>query len=95
METMIERVARAIYETEPFEISLRKGMPWADVHESQKEGFRVKARAAVEAMGKPTEGMLQAGYGHHYRLETKLGRSKAELDYDDMIRAALKEQEEK
>jgi hypothetical protein len=57
---MIERVARAIYETEPYGISTTRDMPWADVHESQKEGFRIKARAAIEAMREPTDGMHEA-----------------------------------
>jgi hypothetical protein len=51
----VEEVARAIYETEPYQISMQSEMPWADVHESQKEGFRVKARAALQAMPKTTE----------------------------------------
>ena len=50
---MIERVARAIYETEPYGIAANKAMPWSDVHESQKEGFLIKARAAIEAMPDP------------------------------------------
>ncbi|KQV78171.1 hypothetical protein [Rhizobium sp. Root1220] len=59
-ETMIDRVARAIYETEPYAISMRDEMPWTDVDESQKEGCRVKAVAAIEAMRNPTEEMQRA-----------------------------------
>lgn len=36
----------------------------------------------------PTDEMLEAGYGNHYRLETQLGSQKAHIDYVHMIAAA-------
>jgi hypothetical protein len=50
MSAMIERVAQAIYEVEPYERSIGVVISWDDVQESQKEGFRVRARAAVAAI---------------------------------------------
>lgn len=84
----VEEVARAIYETEPYQISMQSEMPWADVHESQKEGFRVKARAAIAAMREPSEAMLFA-YG-----TTSMGPDDdalAKSVWHPMIDAALKE----
>lgn len=62
-ESMLERVARAIYETEPFGTTAH-GHPiaWSSVAESQKDGFLLKARAAVEAVREPTDAVLNAGY---------------------------------
>lgn len=36
-----------------------------------------------------TEAALQAGWGHHYRLETGLGRAKAARDYHAVVAALV------
>lgn len=55
MTRMIERVARAIYETEPFGTAHGHAVAWSAVAESQKEGFRIKARDVIKAMREPTD----------------------------------------
>jgi hypothetical protein len=87
---MVEKVARAIYEAEPFD-AVRREITWADVHDTQKRGFRVKAVAAIEAMREPTPEMLAPeevhyGYGCHVCGGLKEG-------YELMLDAALKCQE--
>jgi hypothetical protein len=52
---MVERVARAIYESTQGKWT---GVPWAEA--DRGEHLR-QARAAIEAMREPTEGMLDAG----------------------------------
>jgi hypothetical protein len=36
----------------------------------------------------PTDELLYAGYGYHYRLETTLGKRAAKKDYAELIKAA-------
>jgi hypothetical protein len=50
---MIDRVARAINEVNPW-----VGIAWMDLPSVPKDEYRAKARAAIEAMREPTEGML-------------------------------------
>ncbi len=89
-ETMVEKVARAIYETEPYQVSMRSEMPWADVHESQKEGFRVKAKAAIEAMrgARPTDAMVDRFDADHCHMTTYHCISEA---WEALINEALKD----
>lgn len=47
-ESMIERVARAIYEADP-----AKDADW---------DYRIEARAAIEAMREPTDAMVDAAW---------------------------------
>lgn len=94
MSTMVEKVARAIYETEPYGISATKEMSWLDVHESQKEGFRVKARAAIEAMKEPTLEMLSEEICTQLErdLDHMTPMGSLNMAYMSMIDAALKEE---
>lgn len=55
MSDMVERVARAIYETDP--VGVR---PWADAPTSNREDCLVCARAAIAAMQEPTVEMTDA-----------------------------------
>lgn len=71
MAGMVERVARAIANSD--------GM-----HPEAWRPFEVNARAAIEAMREPTEGMIDAGFGY---------TGYPEEAYKEMIDAALKEAE--
>ena len=55
MGEMVERVARAIYETDP--VGVR---PWEDAPTSNREDCIVCARAAIAAMREPTVKMYRA-----------------------------------
>lgn len=63
-ESMVERVARALYDAHPF-----SGPAYDSDRESYKETFRIQARAAIEAMQTPTRRMLDAGPGEPYMDE--------------------------
>ncbi len=54
--TMIERVARAIYE---LDLTIG-GTPWITLAEGYKIGYRASAVAAIIAMREPTPLMLRA-----------------------------------
>lgn len=63
MTTMIERVARGIWERHrQIDISARF-TSWEDAKEWQRTAAAEFARAAILAMREPTEGMVNAGYG--------------------------------
>lgn len=53
---MVERVAKAIYETDP--VGVR---PWEDAPVSNRERCLMCVRVAIAAMREPTEGMVAAG----------------------------------
>lgn len=53
MSEMIERVARAIAES-------KSARDWARMSEHGKDWWRDEARAAIEAMRKPTRAMIEA-----------------------------------
>lgn len=59
-ESMLERVARALYEATPF--TQTEG-GFDDQSERYKRMCRVLARAALEATREPTDGMVDAGVG--------------------------------
>lgn len=61
MSEMVERVARVIYEMEPFISAHGHGVAWDAVAVVQKAGFLSKARNVIRAMREPTEAMLEAG----------------------------------
>lgn len=54
MSEMVERVARAVYEADD---PWSDAFPWPDLNESQNspETYRRIARAAIEAMRRPTD----------------------------------------
>ena len=92
--TMIERVAQAIYESEPYEATIRVpdtavfiavATPWAEVHEGQKESCRRRACVVISAMRKPTEAMVNAGTDYLGNFLDVMGTFTA------MIDAALEE----
>lgn len=58
-ETMIQRVARALYESKAI-----PGDDWATESEVHREFCRRQARVAIEAMREPTQAMLDAGADH-------------------------------
>lgn len=84
MSEMIERVTRTI-------AAVLDTLPAADAPPAHVRQIRAEwvARAAIAAIREPTPDVLRAGYGHLYRLETTLGRDKAENSYRLMIDAAL------
>lgn len=64
MNEMVERVARAIYETNPDRI---RGEPmlWIGLSPMRRQKFCEKARAAIEAMREPTPEMFRAAYAEN------------------------------
>lgn len=62
MSEMVERVARAIYETEPF-LNQGEVVAWERLTSWGKRDSLVFARAAIEAMREPTAGMVEATEG--------------------------------
>lgn len=88
--TLVDKMAKAMYERRPFV------KPWDD-DEAQRlfgKSMRLDAIAALKAMREPTESMLEYGFAYHYRLDTKLGRQKAQDDWQAMIDQAIKEGEQ-
>lgn len=79
--TLVEKIALEI----AFVGGTMGGHDWED--------WTPEAIAALRAMRDPTESMLRAGLGHHYRLDTKLGASSALSDWQAMIDQAIKEGE--
>jgi hypothetical protein len=71
-DTMIERVARALYERDnPYETSWKWDDPGLDAeHPGARERYLRYARAAIRALTEPTDGMVRAGVD--YRLRTSL-----------------------
>ena len=57
MSEMIERVARALWAVSD---DSGEPWPWNECPEAQKAGYRLHARAAVEATREPTEAMMLA-----------------------------------
>lgn len=91
MTSMVEKVARAIAEAEGFQLPNDMSLPYA---EGSRIGMSMaKARAAIEAMREPDEGMLDAYW--HQAGESKEMRPRthhsAKRYYQVMIDAALKE----
>lgn len=89
MIEMIERVARALFETSP----LNKG---AGPYEAQSVAYRtmaeILARAAIEAIGTPTDKMITAAYTSLDRMNHDSPSScTVRVTYAAMIDAALKE----
>lgn len=80
MATMIERVARALYE-DRFGPSVA---PWSQLKDAHKAPYISDARAAIAAMREPTERMAQAGDDLH-------DFASARLFWSHMIDAALEE----
>jgi len=84
---LVERVARAIYESmydadwppEPFDSGLRTA-----------DGYRETARAAIAAMRRPTEGMLDAVRPLSQEFSSQW-REHADWDWRVMIDVALVE----
>jgi hypothetical protein len=68
MSEMVERVARALYESEGSDMLAKAdhAFPkpsWDRAHPALKDDCRVKARAAIEAMREPVWAMRRAGIG--------------------------------
>lgn len=63
-QSMIERVAKAIYEKQPAMKAMYPPIPipWDQASEVWRAPFLNFARAAIEAMREPTEGMVDAAY---------------------------------
>lgn len=81
MAEMVERVARAIQQA-----SFRQIRPdWNSLDKHDQEQWRIRARAAIEEMRKPTEEMMHMG-------EQRLDRGGVYLNWIQMIDAALREQ---
>ncbi len=78
-ETMVERVARAIF----FQGGEQDDLMWKHTQSHRRETAIVQARAAIEAMMPPTEAMLKAA------AALKSPCVKYSTLYNSMIRAAL------
>lgn len=76
MNEMVERVARAIYES-------GWDLTWENAPEHVKDDARRDARAGIEAMREPTEGMGRAG-------DAVAGIFRSRSTWRDMIDEALK-----
>lgn len=88
-QSMIEKVARAIYEEDD---PWHKVWPWPDLQEDQTEPekYRQVAIAAIKAMGEPTMEMLeQGGWALLNQIEGSEAME-AQTCYRAMIDAALK-----
>lgn len=90
MTTMIERVARAIYEDR----NGRGCAPWGRLTKAHQEPYLSDARAGIEAMREPSAKMLDEGFralisGDDDALDTST--SDAIKCWRAMIAAALKE----
>lgn len=84
-ETMVERVAKAIYEEDdPWHVAF----PWPNLTKTQAgvDAYRRCARAAIEAMREPTEAMERAGL-----REMTIDPAWAKPAWQAMISAALSE----
>lgn len=82
MSEMIERVAKAIYDSHEF----KKGWEHPDTKRLWHEFMRAEARAAIEAMREPTDEMLEAS---HYGEAPREPNSHYEV-WKYMIDTALK-----
>lgn len=89
--TMIEKVARALYERESKRRKHTVGsnilLPWDEC----KTAFMEDACVAIEAMRDPSEEILNA-FGGHYGFSPPENRDKALPKWHAMIDAALKEE---
>lgn len=77
-ESMVERVARAMYERQWLAGSLASTIPdWARMPPDFQEQWLRSARAAIEAMKTPTEAMTKAGreflFGGSRRYPASIG----------------------
>lgn len=81
--TMVERVARAIYEGR----NGRGCAPWSRQSNSHKSPYLGDARASIEALREPTEKML----GAFDRMTDDSGSVLVKTGYRAMIDAALSE----
>lgn len=91
MSEMIERVAKALYECDSSNptarLMLRRGSrtPWADLPESQRDFWRYRTRAAIEAMRPDLRRLVD-----HVWQEANEDQSVPSTDWADrMIDAAL------
>lgn len=97
--TMVERVAKALYDKlDENQGSTVAGDPSDGIAMTTVDGrwdLRDIARAAIEAMRKPTAEMVEEGsYQVHGGIECESGDSRiAAFTYERMISAALKEKE--
>lgn len=89
MTTMIERVAQAIYAKNAAAAAGR--LPWAKAQDATKESVRDLARAAIEEMREPTDGMLDASSMVMDWYKNIDRRVLARESYIAAINAALKE----
>jgi hypothetical protein len=89
-ETMVERVAKAIYEK-------RNGpgcYPWGNRTKGHKAPYLADARAAIEAMYEPTEQMtkaacVEADKHGYYHTRGYFGIEEADYSWKAMVSAAL------
>lgn len=92
--TMVERVAKAIYETALERAPLLNPLGftvdypgWEDLEDPDRTSALGEARAAIEAMREPTEAML----GAFDRMTDDSGSVLVKTGYRAMISAALSE----
>lgn len=97
MTTMVERVARELYEEDD---PWHKAWPWPDLNPEAQGGaatadvYRRLARAAIAAMQEPTEFMANRGASSPLNMDSDVGCCAACRVWEDMIDAALNEEPE-
>lgn len=85
-DEMVERVARALWGVSDFN---EKSWPWEECGSSQKAGYRLHARAAIEAMREPTDAMFDAGEKAATTYSARWMMSIADDVWTAMVDAAL------
>ena len=85
--SMIEAVARAMFETNP---TRNRALQWTDAA-TPRERYRKQARAAIEAMLEPSEEMTREGADFLPVTPGGATNAAAGRVYEAMISAALKE----
>jgi hypothetical protein len=93
-ESMIERVARALFENRVFmfgvEAVINPSATWDELCQETRDIFARDARAAIEAMREPTDVMLKSGLPYERANWTDPRATGIYHAWTEMIDAALK-----
>lgn len=100
MSGIVEQVAKSTFHAECAPHMAETGygtrFAWDDAMPQVQKRHEAIARAAIHATleyarDNVSDGMLEAGYGHRYRLDTSLGKEQATLSARAMLIALLAE----
>lgn len=95
--TMLERVARAIYDSCPMfmaaglSLDTLKQIPWEDLQSEDRQEAIDAARAAIEALMEPTSEMLNAGASKQDEFDRRFESDNAYEIFEAMLKAVLEE----